>query len=204
MGKFNEGDLVLDFGDKIKYTDAGGIERVIYWEDALEKFLINTGYDEEIFSGISHSVIYDRDPTINDINFTIPTLWINNETGALFILTGIKLGEAVWSFFYQNDAVITVINEPRDPNGNDFENIGALWINTISGESWVSLGDDGQGVAIWSTTNPKEYISSITDTTDPLNTNWDYKIGTIWINTLNQNVYILVDNTENNAVWKAI
>ena len=46
--------------------------------------------------GIPFDVTKIVDPTINDIDYTIPYLWVNSDTNTFFMLVAVTNGVALW------------------------------------------------------------------------------------------------------------
>jgi hypothetical protein len=86
MAKINNGSLVLDPNDKIKYLDSVGNEHTIFWDELLSRFLLNGNVEAEHYIGATHSTIHDRDPLPTDNTFLVPTIWVNEVTKIPFIL----------------------------------------------------------------------------------------------------------------------
>ena len=62
----------------------------------------------------------------------------------------------------------------------------------------------GNGVTNWNELKYANQQSAVLQTTVPQPTNYDYPVGTMWINTAQNKAYLLYNNTSNNAVWKQL
>jgi hypothetical protein len=84
--------------------------------------------------------------------------------------------------------------------------IGIQWFNTYLGA--VIEGPASGGItanyATFNYSGQRTNISAIIDPTILDDTNFQYTIGSLWYNTVTQNVFQCLDNTLNAAVWKQI
>lgn len=91
-------------------------------------------------------------------------------------------------------------------------NIAANWLSSnpvmLSGEMGIEKDTKkfkfGDGVTAW---NDLPYASAnpaVLKITNPTNTDSEYDVGVIWVNTTTKKGYLLTDNTSNAAVWKQI
>lgn len=62
----------------------------------------------------------------------------------------------------------------------------------------------GDGINSWSLLKYSYSKQTILDSRQPELSDSYFDIGTLWIDTLNNNAYYLLDNTENNALWEQI
>lgn len=79
----------------------------------------------------------------------------------------------------------------------------------IKGEMGIEIDTGkfkfGDGVTKWN--NLKYSVAedeAVVSTINPTSANSDYKIGTIWVNTVSDKAFICCDNTTNKAVWKEV
>lgn len=60
----------------------------------------------------------------------------------------------------------------------------------------------GDGVSNWNDLQYASAQASVTMAKAPLPTDYSYDLGTMWVDTAAQKVYVIVDNTESAAVWQ--
>lgn len=149
------------------------------------------------------------DPTIADDGFSLGTNWINTTTNDTFIITDNTPGNANWEQINGSGAGGTTVTAAADPTINDDSDdgyaIGTHWVNTTTDNTFL-LTDNTVGAANWEQTNGAGGGgTTITDTVDPTvndDSGDGYDNGTLWINTTDEDVFILTDNTLGAANWE--
>jgi hypothetical protein len=96
----------------------------------------------------------------------------------------------------------TVLNSA----GGTTSAIGIQWFNTYLGAviEGPASGGNTANIATFNYSGQRTNISAIVDPTVNDDTNLQYTIGSLWYNTVTQNVFQCLDNTLNAAVWKQI
>ncbi len=84
---------------------------------------------------------------------------------------------------------------------------GSQWINVLT-DSNIDVNDNNNYFTSTELDGVLDelYLSSetVTSTSDPTSSDDGYNIGTVWVNTSNDFIFICVDNTSNNAIWKQL
>lgn len=62
----------------------------------------------------------------------------------------------------------------------------------------------GDGITAWNTLEYASATPAVLKTTNPATSDSSYDIGSTWVNTSTNQVYIITNNTTNNAVWKRL
>jgi len=123
MAKIVNGSLVLDPTDHIDFVDNQGTSHVVYWDDLLERFLLDGDVEADQFVGATNSAVTNRNPQPNDDAYVVPTIWVNSTTNKSYILVSVSPGNAIWQLLAAEDDseikinhVIT-INDSVPPSG---------------------------------------------------------------------------------------
>lgn len=116
---------------------------------------------------------------------------------------------------------VTTSIQPSQPLVTEFAEIGSIRVDSTSNKIYVCANNSDTENIIWKDITSEVTHANITlkdsgtysdgghtnliprvvSTSNPNITDSSYKIGTIWINTSSDTVFIITDNTENNAVW---
>lgn len=62
----------------------------------------------------------------------------------------------------------------------------------------------GDGTNAWNSLQYASTLPAVLSTSNPAITDSSYDVGQTWINTTTKKIYVLVDNTTNNAVWRRV
>jgi len=148
--------------------------------------------------------------------FDIGSIWIDSSRDSAFICTSNTVSNAVWVEITK--PILHNLNAPFFPGpGNDslqFYSIGSIWVDTVQNNAYMAV-DVTPTNAIWvllgsatPTGGGTVSIPFVTvNTIDPLVTNdigAGYKVGSFWVNTVNNNAFISVDSTAGAAIWMQI
>ena len=96
MAKIHNHDLVLDNNDCIRFTDNTGTEHTIFWDDLLDRFVLDSDVQATTFIDVTDAVVETRNPNGNDSGYKLPTLWVDTSTNECFICTNNTVGASVW------------------------------------------------------------------------------------------------------------
>ena len=96
MAKIVNGSIVLDPNDYIKFRDSQDNEHHIFWDDVLDRFLIDEDLEADHFIGATGAAVMDRNPQPYDYDYEVPTIWINSITRVPYILVRKISGNAIW------------------------------------------------------------------------------------------------------------
>lgn len=93
--------------------------------------------------------------------------------------------------------------ETTPPTSTSYAEVGTIRVDSTSNKIYVCANNSDTQNVVWKdvSVDDTNLVPRITSTSNPTLTESAYKIGTIWINTSSDTVFILVDNTENNAIW---
>jgi len=101
-------------------------------------------------------------------------------------------------------AVVSTNDPTVNDDSDDGYEEGRHWINTTTDTAFV-LVDSTVGEALWVKVGPDTQHNG--DTSDPTSSNDStegYSLGSHWVNTATGEIFILVDDTEDDAVWESI
>ena len=98
---------------------------------------------------------------------------------------------------------VTTLVESTPPTSTSYSEVGTIRVDSTTNKIYVCSNNSDTENIVWKDISVDEtnLIPRVTSTSNPTLTDSSYKVGTIWINTVNDIIFILVDNTENNAVW---
>lgn len=124
--------------------------------------------------------------------YKVGDIWINNPS--VYILVDSTPGSAIW--ILQASTVATT--PPTTPiSGQIYYNSTSKTINIYNGVSWVDITNISAAYP----------ANNLTSTTDPLisdNLSNGYRVGSKWINTLTNSVFLCTNATTSTATWKRI
>jgi hypothetical protein len=151
-----------------------------------------------VWTQIVSTNISTANPTSSDDTYEVGSFWFNETTRATFICADNTHSSAVWS------QLGTSHYTDRNPTANDDEyNLGTVWVNSDTDRIFICAANDA-GAAVWKelTTSGATFVESVVDTVDPTSSDDTYDIGTIWVNTTTDQVFVCTDGTSSAAVWK--
>jgi len=96
MSKFNTGNIKVDATKGIRFIDKYKNEHIIHWDDDNEQFVLDGIVRADGYINATNAHIDNHAPMASDINYIIPTLWINTSDSKVYILKSIENGQAVW------------------------------------------------------------------------------------------------------------
>lgn len=122
--------------------------------------------------------------------------------------------------FIESDTSVKTVVSTGVPTASDNGEIGTIRVDKQANKIYIATDTDDT-TTVWKDITSEvthanitlkdsgtyadgghtNLIPRVTSTSNPTITDSNYKIGTIWINTSSDTVFILVDNTENNAIW---
>lgn len=122
--------------------------------------------------------------------------------------------------FIESDTSVKTVVSIGSPTTSDNGEIGTIRVDKTANKIYIATDTDDT-TTVWKDITSEVTHTNITQkdsgtyndgghtnliprvisTSNPTNTDSSYKIGTIWINTSSDTIFILVDNTENNAIW---
>lgn len=139
-------------------------------------FCIENGVTYRVSPIDNHPIVDNNLPVITSVQSTAPTTTSYSEVGTVRVNST------------TNDVYICT-------NNSDSQNV--IWKNItqeLNHTNFTNKDDDYDGGHTY-------LVPRLVKTINPTLTDSDYKVGTIWINTSSDVIFILVDNTVNNAVW---
>ena len=171
------------------------------------------------------------DPTSTDDTddgYVAGSYWINTVSDRAFFCSDPAAGAAVWldldrrtktsssgdGLQPQSNRNATVAPTVNDDEGDGYT-VGSYWVNTQSDDVYICTGA-GSGVANWvnvsegsteltsSSGNGLQPQSNRSATTDPGvddDSSDGYVVGSYWVNTSNNNVFVCTDASDGAAVW---
>lgn len=99
--------------------------------------------------------------------------------------------------------VPSVNSDSSTINGERGFSVGSTWVSTANGKTYVCT-DATDGAAAWSqVTQPLHRAASSSPTSTSDSTD-GYEVGSVWVNTTTDAVYVCADATEDAAVWAMV
>jgi len=131
MSKFNTGNIKIDASKGIRFIDKYKNEHLIHWDDDNEQFILNGTVSADGYIDATNAHIDDHAPTPSDVDYIVPTLWIDTSDSKVYILKNIENGLAVWDTLTTNqtgviDERITINDGTYEPQQVPFH----LWFIT--------------------------------------------------------------------------
>ena len=105
----------------------------------------------------------------------------------------------------QRKTITANVPPTTSDDATELIDVGDLWINQLSSKSYVCT-DNTAGAAIWMLLAPEAGAATV-HAVDPTNlddTGAGYAVGDAWINTASGNAFVLVDGTNDAAVWRPL
>jgi hypothetical protein len=114
---------------------------------------------------------------------------------------------------------VTTSVQTTPPTLTSYSEVGTLRVNTSTNEIFICTNNSDTENVIWKnitqelnhnnfTNKDDNYdgghtylVPRLVKTTNPSPTDDTYKVGTIWINTATDTIFICIDNTTDNAIW---
>lgn len=158
---------------------------------------------------LKYLVIQDRNPMSIDNEykgFKLGHLWLNSVTKEVFILVDFMKGRdvGIWRSISNEHIPVYTARDPlldKDTSVRGFRP-GTLWINSKTNEIFILLTVTDQQADWRSLTNlnkNKPKVDFVFKDINPTNLDKDYNLFTFWINTSNNSVHLLINNTE--GIW---
>lgn len=158
-------------------------------------------------SNVFNSLQATRDPVSSDdvvSKFQAGSLWYNSNTSKLFACIDNSLNAAVWVRISNLKVTSTTSNPGSGDDESQGYDIGSTWVNTFTRNVYICVKAT-TGSAKWKRVN--NYFSNLTATTDPSSihdTASDYEIGSLWLNTATEDVFVAYDVSAGAARWERI
>jgi hypothetical protein len=137
--------------------------------------------------------------------YSIGTIWVVTTTNTVYICASTAEDAAVWVAAGGSGGAIhidTVAPTASDDTTEGFV-LGHLWVNTVSGVAYIAVNVTTAS-AVWTSITGGGGSAIHTATTDPTATDDSsdgFIVGTIWVNTATDRVFIATDVTVASAVW---
>ena len=100
--------------------------------------------------------------------------------------------------------LVSKIQLRNDVRANWLLNNPVLMQGEVGLETDTRLFKVGDGTKTWSELGYQKGQPAEVKTTNPATTDYAFEIGQVWINTAEDKVFILVDNSENAAIWQRL
>jgi hypothetical protein len=152
------------------------------------------------------------DPSVNDDRndgYIIGSRWVNTTSKEEFVCVDNTNIAAVWKNTTSGSGggfipVIDTVDPTVNDDAGDGHAIGTVWINTSTATVFMAT-DVSVGAAVWSNlSSGGGGAASIVDTVDPTvndDSTDGNTIGTMWVNSTTDTVFIAVDVTASAAIW---
>ena len=193
-------------------TDPDGTENFAIEDAGTKKYISISNADEGMI------ISSTADPTANDDSAGtagngechVGRRWVNTVSNSAFISVDASTGGAVW-----NEIPYNTYNKTASPSSNDDASgtagngtfsVGSVWIDLTDNVEWVCV-DDTAAAAIWNR-RVYDYTSTASPTTndDDANTggNGVFQLGSKWIDSTKNSVYVLTDPSSGAAIWNEL
>jgi hypothetical protein len=96
MSKFNTGNIKIDNEKSIRFIDKYKNEHIIHWDGDNNQFVFDGIVRADGFINATNAHIDNHAPMGSDIDYIIPTLWINTSDSKVYILKKIENNIATW------------------------------------------------------------------------------------------------------------
>ena len=135
----------------------------------------------------------NTDPTKTE-NLPQGTVWVNDETGQMFVCTDNTKDNNVW------EAIPLIVHNTTDPTASENLPQGTVWVNDTTGQIFICK-DDTQDNNVWQAIplDIGEGGAKHSDN-DPTITE-NLPKGTVWINDTTGQIYVCVNDTQDDNVW---
>ena len=155
--------------------------------------------DNNVWTPISGSadnnvVHSDNDPTVSE-NLPKGTVWINDTTGQMFVCVDDTQDNNVWK------AIPLIVHNITDPSASENLPQGTVWINDTTGQIFVCK-DDTQNNNVWQAIPLNIGAGGAKHSDNDPTVSENLPKGTVWINDTTGQIYVCVDDTQDNNVWE--
>jgi hypothetical protein len=148
--------------------------------------------------------------TYSEFYDVLPT-WATDFIGRLIVVwDGVNFeiyigGPEDWILFQSSTGTYSSVVSSSDSPlpTDDIYPPGTIWINTTADTAYVCT-HQADNTSIWVQVGGGEGTSGVSTSSDPTSSDDGYDITTIWVNTSTDSVFVCVDNTSSNAIWKKI
>jgi hypothetical protein len=125
MSKFNTGNIKVDDRKSIRFIDKYKNEHIIYWDDDDERFVLDGIVRADGYINATNAHIDNHAPMSSDVDYIVPTLWINTSDSKVYILKNVTNGVATWDILTTGQTGVIderiyinaggTVNEPSNP-----------------------------------------------------------------------------------------
>ena len=137
------------------------------------------------------------DPSSKE-NLPLGTLWINTNSGKIFVCTDATQDNNVWTLIGTDQ--IRIIHDDLYPEDNDKYPLGTMWVNTSWNDLLICTDKDDNNYSIWTPVCMGDGFvkeGGANPTTDD-----DFEDGTLWINRTNAEAFVCTNGSDN--TWTPI
>ncbi|RMH16936.1 MAG: hypothetical protein D6698_08995, partial [Gammaproteobacteria bacterium] len=132
--------------------------------------------------------------------YEIGSLFHNTTTNKFYVAADVTPGAAVWELITERKFTTASVPPSGSDNSAAGFDVGSIWIDSTAGHVYICR-DLSTAVAQWERI---DNIPASVTTADPTSTDDSsagYEIGSVWVNTTTQKVFICVDDAVGAAVW---
>jgi predicted TIM-barrel enzyme len=125
MSKFNTGNIKVDNQKSIRFIDKYKNEHIIHWDNDEERFILDDIVRADGYINATNAHIDNHAPMSSDIDYIVPTLWIDTSDSKVYILKSVENGIATWDILTTGQTGVIderifinaggPINEPDNP-----------------------------------------------------------------------------------------
>lgn len=150
------------------------------------------------------------DPTVNDDTgdgYVVGQLWINTASDDVFIATDVTAAASVWINLSAsgggNPPHIAAVDPTVNDDTGDGYVVGQIWVNASADSVFIAT-DVTAAAAVWVDVSTGGGSTTHVATADPTvndDSGDGYVVGQLWLNTANNNVFMMRTATVAAAVW---
>ena len=138
MAKSKRGDILIDDDNKIVFIDRYNNKHEIVFDDQENHYVFDGILSAYGYINATNAVVMQREPLIDDVDYIIPTVWVDEVGQKLYIYSGVDGdNHAIWSELLGGGGLAPIIMN-RDPGESDIEDYGTTWINNVTGTIWMN------------------------------------------------------------------
>jgi len=138
----------------------------------------------------------------DSLGYSIGSVWTDTATGIVWLCQSAATGAAVWNPLVKCNFAAAVGPTVNEDTGDGYA-VGSIWINTTAVPPTVfQCVDATTGAAVWRQINQLNNLAAAVAPVAGDDVADGYDVGSIWIDTVLENVFICIDPAAGVAVWR--